>query len=91
MTTNAAKAAKAAKAGECTNCKTKGGVGGEQILLGKVTLSIVLLYMLYIAVTCPCKPYLDCHITQMYVAWLVVALIFIYFNGFRLTPLYKPL
>jgi len=44
----------------------------------------VLSSMLYVAVTCPCKPELySCHLSEMYAGVAVLVLVLVYFNGLR--------
>jgi hypothetical protein len=52
-------------------------------LLGKVIMSALLLYLLYIAITCPCGVLYSCHLTQIYLALLGVLVVLFYFNGPR--------
>lgn len=69
----------------CSECHKKRSVASDvdaTILYGKVALSSILLYMLYVAVTCPCKPALySCHLTEMYVATAGIVGVLVYFNG----------
>ena len=54
-------------------------------IIGKTILSLILLYMLYIAITCPCKTLYSCHLTQLYGGLLAVVVVLVYFNGCRFT------
>ena len=57
-----------------------------KVLIGKGISAAALAYVLYIAVTCPCKPELyKCHLTQIYIALSIFLAVVIYFNGFRFT------
>ena len=53
--------------------------------LGKVVMSLLLLYLLYIAVTCPCNILYSCHLTNIYLSLLAVVVVLVYFNGVRFT------
>lgn len=79
----------------CTSCTSAAPAAPKavddfkvgQILAGKLVMSTILLYMLYIAITCPCKPLYDCHIRELYISVGLVVAVLVYFNGLRLTPL----
>lgn len=53
--------------------------------LGKVVMSLLLLYLLYIAVYCPCSTLYSCHLTNIYLSLLAVVVVLVYFNGPRFT------
>ncbi len=47
----------------------------------KIVLIALLSYLLYIAVTCPCAPYLACHRMNMYIVLAACALFIVVLNG----------
>lgn len=57
----------------------------DEITLGKAIFGGAAAYLLYVGVTCPCKPALySCHLTQLYIAVAVLLAVIVYFNGCRL-------
>ncbi len=54
------------------------------ILIAKTIASGALMFLLYIAVTCPCRPALySCHLSSVYAALFTVLLVIVYYNGAR--------
>ena len=73
------------KCAECEGGGRKTNSSNEcSILVAKTILGLTLLSMLYVAVTCPCKPQLySCHLGEMYIGVGVIISVLFYFNGFR--------
>ena len=72
------------KKSSCSACT--GGTASVEtnILMGKGVVAAASLYLLYIGVTCPCAPELySCHLTQLYLAVIIIVAVMIYFNGLR--------
>lgn len=74
----------------CTSCPGSGGGSGsdscpEWMVFSTKTLSVVaLLYLLYVSITCPCRPAVgSCHLTSQYVALAVVVGVLVFYNGSR--------
>jgi hypothetical protein len=50
--------------------------------IGKGIVSVVLIYLLYIVVTCPCSEQLFCcHLGHIYIAILIILVVIFAFNG----------
>lgn len=59
-------------------------MAGWDILIAKIIAGTALTYLLYISITCPCRPSLySCHLTSIHVALIVFWLTVFYFNGLR--------
>ena len=56
----------------------------NKIALSKFITAIACLYLLYIAVTCPCDPLYKCHLSEMYMAVAVVVANLVFWNGLHL-------
>lgn len=55
-----------------------------EINLSKVLFGGAAAYLLYVGLTCPCRPALySCHLTQLYLAIAVLAIVLVYYNGCR--------
>jgi len=55
-------------------------------LIAKGIVSIVLVYLLYIVVTCPCSQQLFCcHAVHIYIAVLIILIVVWLFNGLSLS------
>jgi hypothetical protein len=51
--------------------------------LGKLLAGAFAAYLLYIAITCPCKQLYSCHLSQLYLTLVGFVAVLIYFNGLR--------
>jgi hypothetical protein len=51
--------------------------------IGRIVASLLAAYLLYIAITCPCKQIYSCHLSQLYLTLLGFVAVLIYFNGLR--------
>ena len=76
---------KIAMGSECKQCQAPTSKHENLgILASKTIAASALVYLLYIAVTCPCKPALySCHLSSVYMALAVVVAVIIYYNGLR--------
>lgn len=69
---------------DCTGQDSNSAGGGAKITIAKGVVAAASLYVLYIGVTCPCKPQLySCHLSELYVALAVIVAVLFYFNGLR--------
>jgi hypothetical protein len=58
----------------------------DQVVIAKLISVAVLLYLLYIMASCPCRPELyKCHLTNIYVSIAILLAVLLYFNGLRFT------
>ncbi|MDE2255289.1 MAG: hypothetical protein KGL42_13650 [Betaproteobacteria bacterium] len=53
------------------------------IFAQKAVLIALVSYLLYIAITCPCVPYLACHRRQFYIVLAACAMVVLVLNGFH--------
>ena len=70
----------------CSLCSEVPTTGSEAtgIFAAKSVAASALLYLLYIVITCPCKPALySCHLTSVYTAIAVLVAVVAYYNGTR--------
>jgi len=57
----------------------------KDVLVSKTITSLVLMYLAYIAMFCPCRPELyKCHLTHFYLGLSVVVANLVFYNGFRI-------
>lgn len=60
----------------------------NSIALSKFITALASLYLLYIAITCPCDPLYKCHLGEMYLALGIVVANLVFWNGLHLRSNY---
>jgi len=57
-------------------------VNEQQIVVGKTLSGLLLGYLAYTMIFCPCKPYLySCHLSNIYGTFVALVLVVVFFNG----------
>ena len=54
-----------------------------RVIISKILASVVLLYMLWLTVCCPCDRLLCCHLGRFWIALVVLVAVVFFENGFK--------